>query len=445
MNSNFLNVQNQSTTNDMGIAHKNSNNSGASTDSISDRSYHDIQQEANKASGNESHEEGKSLPENQAKATADTQKSTDNTVGNDDQKIDSKSQPKELDDDEVEANDGTQVKVESEVTAEFIEQVNGNNLNENILVRTHNLQQNATIIAPGNIQSTIHLIDENSVDDSDANLALTRLGMSVPISGSLQSIISNQNSISKNQITLPLVDNSILATASDDVALDELNLDLDVPELQNKAIEFEAEFELKQLIQKEMNVKIEMPAIKNVALLDNENLNVQDSNNNSQTNLNAQIVTNNQLNSSTNINPYTAKILEAKMPYSNDKIANQDLSNKVMLMINKNESSAKINLDPPELGHLEIRITHQDGGTNIVFNTSTQHAKDALENQLQDLRANFENQGLDLGDVSVFQQESDYNNEKNEDNQSNTSAEAEEAVETIRIDMSKNSIIDLYA
>ncbi len=78
---------------------------------------------------------------------------------------------------------------------------------------------------------------------------------------------------------------------------------------------------------------------------------------------------------------------------------------KVMWMSSQRISSAEIALDPPELGPLQVRLSAQHDQASVVF--SSQHAgvREALDQGLPRLRELFENQGLDLVDVNVADQQ----------------------------------------
>ncbi len=80
----------------------------------------------------------------------------------------------------------------------------------------------------------------------------------------------------------------------------------------------------------------------------------------------------------------------------------QDLSQQIQFMINSKENSATVNIDPPELGNIEIKIVQEAGKTHIVFLTHIEQTQDLIESNLSKLRVQMESHGLHLGDVSVF-------------------------------------------
>lgn len=141
-----------------------------------------------------------------------------------------------------------------------------------------------------------------------------------------------------------------------------------------------------------------------------------------------------------------SKSIEPKLYTADESAKIGQLSEKIMMMINKNENSAKINIDPPDLGGLEIKISHAEGKTNILFTATTVHGKDAIESQLQDLRQQFTQHGLDLGDVNVFQQNSEHpsNSESQQQLYSNQLTHQDESSANVHVTLVKNGLIDYY-
>jgi len=68
---------------------------------------------------------------------------------------------------------------------------------------------------------------------------------------------------------------------------------------------------------------------------------------------------------------------------------------------------AHIQLDPPELGAMQIRI-HMHGGdqVSVSFSSPNPMVREALEQQMPRLRDMFADQGLNLQDLSVTDQSS---------------------------------------
>lgn|GEM_PF-1138433 len=81
------------------------------------------------------------------------------------------------------------------------------------------------------------------------------------------------------------------------------------------------------------------------------------------------------------------------------------------LMVNRFEvktvggmSEAKLTLTPEHLGQVDIRISVVNGQLNAMFVTESSVAKDILDNQLAQLRANLQSQGLNVDKLEVAQQ-----------------------------------------
>lgn len=84
-----------------------------------------------------------------------------------------------------------------------------------------------------------------------------------------------------------------------------------------------------------------------------------------------------------------------------------ELAEKVNMMMSKNLKNIDIRLDPPELGRMHIRMNmNGDSGTTVHFTVASQHARDALEHTMPRLREMLHQQGVQLGETSVQQQNS---------------------------------------
>lgn len=112
--------------------------------------------------------------------------------------------------------------------------------------------------------------------------------------------------------------------------------------------------------------------------------------------------------------PATATTLQATDPnFAN--IANMlnqgqsmnSLNDRLQLMLSNGQNSAEIQLDPPELGSLQVRVTTRNEQTQVIFVAPNNAVRDALEQQLPRLRETLENAGLQLQDANVFAQAED--------------------------------------
>jgi flagellar hook-length control protein FliK len=77
---------------------------------------------------------------------------------------------------------------------------------------------------------------------------------------------------------------------------------------------------------------------------------------------------------------------------------------RVMLMSSQNLRSAEIQLDPAELGRLEVRISVNQEQTQVTFASPNAGVREALDAQMHRLREMFAQQGMNLLDVNVSDQ-----------------------------------------
>ncbi|OEO24137.1 hypothetical protein AX279_20145 [Pseudomonas sp. J237] len=79
---------------------------------------------------------------------------------------------------------------------------------------------------------------------------------------------------------------------------------------------------------------------------------------------------------------------------------------RVMWLSSQNLKSAEIQLDPAELGRLDVRIHMSADQTQVSFASANPVVRDALEGQMHRLREMFNQQGMGLMDASVSDQSS---------------------------------------
>jgi flagellar hook-length control protein FliK len=77
---------------------------------------------------------------------------------------------------------------------------------------------------------------------------------------------------------------------------------------------------------------------------------------------------------------------------------------KVMWLSSQNLKSAEIQLDPAELGRLEVRVDMAKDQTQVTFASPHAGVRETLEGQMQRLRDLFTEQGMNLLDVNVSDQ-----------------------------------------
>ena len=74
-------------------------------------------------------------------------------------------------------------------------------------------------------------------------------------------------------------------------------------------------------------------------------------------------------------------------------------------MVSSKIQSAQIQLNPRDMGPIDIKVSMQQDQANVVFSTQVSQTKEALELALPRLREMFEENGLGLADVDVQQQD----------------------------------------
>lgn len=77
---------------------------------------------------------------------------------------------------------------------------------------------------------------------------------------------------------------------------------------------------------------------------------------------------------------------------------------RVMWLSSQNLKSAEIQLDPAELGRLEVRISVNQEQTQVSFASPNAQVREALDGQMHRLRELFNQQGMNQLDVSVSDQ-----------------------------------------
>lgn len=77
---------------------------------------------------------------------------------------------------------------------------------------------------------------------------------------------------------------------------------------------------------------------------------------------------------------------------------------RVMWLSSQNLKSAEIQLDPAELGRLEVRVNLSQDQAQVTFASPNASVRDALEGQMHRLRELFAQQGMNLADANVSDQ-----------------------------------------
>ena len=96
----------------------------------------------------------------------------------------------------------------------------------------------------------------------------------------------------------------------------------------------------------------------------------------------------------------------------------QAVNDRVMLMASKNGQFAEIQLDPPELGSLQVKLQVKNEQVSVVFNTPHGSVREALEQSMPRLREMFAEQGLNLAESSVNDQSEGQQRKDNDESES---------------------------
>lgn len=79
----------------------------------------------------------------------------------------------------------------------------------------------------------------------------------------------------------------------------------------------------------------------------------------------------------------------------------EDVADHLVRLVQRNGNSMRVQLNPPELGSIEVRVAVNDDRASVVFQAAHPAARDALEQALPRLKTLLESAGMQLGDASV--------------------------------------------
>ncbi|GLX83152.1 flagellar hook-length control protein FliK [Thalassotalea eurytherma] len=112
----------------------------------------------------------------------------------------------------------------------------------------------------------------------------------------------------------------------------------------------------------------------------------------------------------------------------NHKNFAQQMKEKVMVMVSQKLQSVDIQLDPPELGNVHVRVNLQGEQAMVNFMVQQPQAKDALEQHMNKLREMLEESGIDLGDTDVQQQFAQHDESLDEDGEFSSASGADDNI-----------------
>lgn len=128
-----------------------------------------------------------------------------------------------------------------------------------------------------------------------------------------------------------------------------------------------------------------------------------------------------------------------------------EVKEKVMVMINQKLQQVDIQLDPPELGNMHVRVNLQNEQASVSFMVQNLQAKEALEQHMGKLKDMLAESGVDVGNANIEQQSQSSQNDQQEGQASESGQEGMTGDNTdvteIPVNMVKASAlgVDFYA
>ncbi|MDP4528231.1 flagellar hook-length control protein FliK [Alkalimonas delamerensis] len=127
--------------------------------------------------------------------------------------------------------------------------------------------------------------------------------------------------------------------------------------------------------------------------------------------------------------------------------ASGQLRERLVLMVRNSVHSADIKLEPAELGSMHIRVSMQQEQASVQFLVQQAHAKEVLEQQLPRLRDMLSEQGIELADGQVAQQQSGQQGQQQGSSAGSSAAEEEGVPAEQRqvVAAASERLVDYYA
>lgn len=107
------------------------------------------------------------------------------------------------------------------------------------------------------------------------------------------------------------------------------------------------------------------------------------------------------------------------------------VKDKVMVMINQKIQQVEIQLDPPEMGNIHVRVNLQNEQAAVQFVVQNQQAKEALEQNMGKLRDMLAENGVDVGDANIEQRQASEQNSEGFDQEKNNGTSSELAGDNV--------------
>jgi flagellar hook-length control protein FliK len=126
----------------------------------------------------------------------------------------------------------------------------------------------------------------------------------------------------------------------------------------------------------------------------------------------------------------------------------QGVADHVSLMMDGNLTSAKLQVNPPALGPIEVRIALQGGHAQVSFSSHSAVTRDALESSSEKLREMLGSQGFSSVSVDISQRSFQERSPPSQAYESAPSINAGAPVQAqapISVSRSASSLLDAYA
>lgn len=157
-------------------------------------------------------------------------------------------------------------------------------------------------------------------------------------------------------------------------------------------------------------------------------------------------------NATTTQSSTTASPVLAVQPSMQSSAWNQVLSSRVVWMAREGIQEASLKLNPANLGSVEVKLNMHNDQANVLFIAQNAATRDALEQALPKLRESFAENGMELADADVaeqeFQQESEEAASRDSGHSSNgqqSQHEQENEQQTISTEQDVEMGLSLYA
>ncbi len=128
----------------------------------------------------------------------------------------------------------------------------------------------------------------------------------------------------------------------------------------------------------------------------------------------------------------------------------EQIAKRISIMSTQDVQTARIQLDPPEMGALEVKIKMQNDHISVSFTSGNQQVREALEAQSPRLRELLEQQGVNLTDVNVSDQSKQQTGGQAEGEQAGQGEHAanasEQEIDEVRsVELHSDSLVDYFA